>query len=520
MKEVAITAASIAGLLGFAAFYGNNASMHRARRDIILEDDNIFDEEGFDTIFTDMENLTSTTWDQMQADLGVAAQNRIPFEMEDDVGTKANLNRFRTKDVIKLHDQMVEAHEYRMGQLLTQFVDDSNIRMARSDPKGAGHDEHLGFHDTHPTVQRFLDEFNYQESGINLFRNGKVQFWFLFPAAVPLFTERSGHLGKYRNYWDFTLNFKNALPANPQRGSMKLSIGLWARGAVFSPRGANYNRAFPWGRVQRYYLRPRMTTARPYLIPTADSLLQWVGRFGASTPSAGQDCYVMWFHQDIAQDAGNLLIPDQYQKIQELNKACTVLHFAMGVSPYNEASRRYFAQLLPGMQTHLAKDADMTGVFFAEKMEDLNRGGMLRAVFKYITLVENRAGCRCVEDGWAPEPTEPSITLLAPTDGPTGESGVEATDPPAYEGDVGTEPPVIDATGKMFADEGTGAPTMRGILDDAPGSGPKVPEIDSCCGHDPFNGTPYDSELRTCCASGQARPWNADGMDPCMTFGF
>lgn len=519
MKDIAITAASVAGLLGFAALYGHNSVSHRARRDIVLEEVDI--ESPIDeSMFADMDNLTETTWMQMQADMGVPVKDRIPFEMDtDDVTGKATINRFRTKDVIKLHDQFIEAHEFRMGSVLPQFVDDANIKMARTDPEAAAHDYHRGLHDTNPSIQRFLDEFRYMETGVNLFRNGKTQFWFLFPAAVPMFTERSGHLGKFKNYWNFLVAFKDALPRSPQRGTMKLSIGLWARGAVFSPRGANYNAAFPWKRVNRYYIRPRMTTARPYIIPTADSLLQWVGRFGASTPAAGVDCYVFWFHQDVAQDAGNLLIPDQFQKIQELNNACTVLHFMVGVDEYEPAVQRYMAQLLPGLQTHVPKDSDFTGVFYAKNLDDLNRGGMLRAVYKYLTIVENRAGCRCTEEGWVPAPTEPDITLLAPTDGPTGAGGEAAgTDAPDYdESNVGTEPPVIDATGKQFADEGTGAPTMRGILDDAPGGGPKVPEIDSCCGHDIFSGVPYDSELRTCCDNGMARPWNADGMDPCFT---
>ena len=49
---------------------------------------------------------------------------------------------------------------------------------------------------------------------------------------------------------------------------------------------------------------------------------------------------------------------------------------------------------------------------------------------------------------------------------------------------------------------------------------PKVPEIDSCCGHDMFTGIPYDSELRTCCEDGQAQPFREDGNDPCVDVGF
>jgi hypothetical protein len=46
----------------------------------------------------------------------------------------------------------------------------------------------------------------------------------------------------------------------------------------------------------------------------------------------------------------------------------------------------------------------------------------------------------------------------------------------------------------------------------------KVPEIDSCCGHDVFSGIPYDSELRTCCEDGSAASFSESGGDPCMGF--
>lgn len=517
MKEAFITAGSVAALLGFAALYGHNGS-HRARRAIQIDNVEMIDEVSTIDTFDDWDNMTEGNWIQMQLDLGIPQEKVLKMELAEDVQGKASLNRFRAKDVIGLHDQMVDAHAARMGGALSNFVNDAGIQRGRDDPAAADVDHYAGLARTHPKMEAFLSEFNYREDGTNLFRTGKAQVWFLFPAAVPLFTAKSGHLGKYKEYWNMLMTFKNALPKSGVQ--IKLSIGIWARGAVFSPRGATYNSRFPWGRIARYYARPRMTTAQPFIIPTIQSVMQWTGRFGTSSASAGSNCYVMWFHQDFAADAANLLIPDQFQKLRELNEACTVLHTFVGVDEYDANVARYAAMLLPGLQTHTMKDEDFSGVFYAKTMSDLNAGAYLRSVFKYMTIVENRAGCRCADEAYVPPATEPSITLLAPTEGPTGAGSVESTDGPGADYDEGTEPAVLEATGQQTADEGTGAPTMRGLLDDAPGSAPKVPEIDSCCGHDSFTGTPYDSELRTCCENGQARAWNSDGMDPCMTFGF
>ena len=44
----------------------------------------------------------------------------------------------------------------------------------------------------------------------------------------------------------------------------------------------------------------------------------------------------------------------------------------------------------------------------------------------------------------------------------------------------------------------------------------KLPEIDSCCGHNGFTATPFDSELRTCCEDSVVRTWGDEGTDPCV----
>ena len=66
-----------------------------------------------------------------------------------------------------------------------------------------------------------------------------------------------------------------------------------------------------------------------------------------------------------------------------------------------------------------------------------------------------------------------------------------------------------DFIGIFTAMEGlqTEAPTgmdrdlLLGIGEEA--EGPKIPEIDSCCGHDMWTSIPFDSELRTCCSNGK-----------------
>ena len=212
---------------------------------------------------------------------------------------------------------------------MNMFLADTSIKAAEKhaadNVRGARRDEtikyHKGFDDTDPSIQKFLDEFGYKPDGSNLFKEGQFQFWFLLPAAVPLFAEEAmGHVGDYKNYWKFITNFAKAFDFR-KKGGLRLSIGLYHKGAVYSPRGAIYRSGrFPWGRVAAYYARPRATTSMPYLIPTANTLLNWIPRFGASSPSAGQDCFTFWFHQDFAADADQLLFPEQFAKGKVTNQ--------------------------------------------------------------------------------------------------------------------------------------------------------------------------------------------------------
>merc|ERR1712117_835969 len=257
---------------------------------------------------------------------------------------------------------------------------------------------------------------------------------FLLPAAVPLFTEDAmGHVSEYSGYWKFITNFAKAFDFR-KKGGLRLSIGLYHKGAVYSPRGAIYRPGrFPWSRVAAYYARPRATTSMPYVIPTANTLINWLPRFGSSSPSAGQDCFTFWFHQDFAADADQLLFPEQFAKLDEVYSMCSVMHIFVGHDPYDPAVQNYASALMPGYQTRVAKDPDMSGIFYAKNLADLGTSDFKEAVYKYITLVKSRAGCRLTERGKIFKPeidvTEASLGLTYEPAEPTQNPDAMTADP-------------------------------------------------------------------------------------------
>jgi hypothetical protein len=538
MKEAAISAGALIGLLAFAGIYNHQQSSHRARRDLFEEaavEDLI---SGDELSIHDVANMTESDWRDIQMGLGIEEQELIPFEIdEDDVEAKqrrknrnrgnrggTSLNRFKLKDVPKLHAKMVEAHEFRMNTMLANFVSDGGITPAMKQPadqlsdedKAAAHvvngeyQDFSGNDKTHPTISKFLNEFGYSSDGSNLFSEGNAQLWFLVPAAVPLMgADEADHLGDYGNYWNFIESFKPAMDKSQGRGgnNVRVSIGLYHKGAIYSPRGTKYNTRFPWQRISNFYLRPRTTTQMPYIIPTVDSVVAWIPRFGSASASAGDDCYTFWFHQDFAADANQLLLDQSFAKMDQFYQVCTVMHIFVGFDKNSPNSHAYAAALVPGLQAKVAKDPEFSGVFWVDSLKDVSGSELKESIYKYMTIAKSRAGCRCMDDGWTPPPSVVEST---------GFGFVESTGGAAVE-TGGTVAAAVDAVEITYASyEATEAATVRGFIEQEATEAPKIPEIDSCCGHDFFAGTPYDSELRTCCDDGKASAFSDDGSDPCV----
>ena len=292
MKEAAISAGALIGLLAFAGIY-NHQQTNRAKRDLsltqrpsaegLVAEENEFSElEGLDGLH-DIVNMTENDWSEMQAGLGMAQADFLPFTVdEEDVQSKqrrrknkgknkkvqATLNKFKLNDVPALHDQMKATHDFRMQRLLKNFVEDSGIKAAEQTPvEMLSPDEQASAHvvngeypdfngpeKTSPTVQKFLDELGFQDTRI--FNSGQSQVWFLVPAAVPLFGAADTHVSGFANYFNFISHWKNSFDAGA--GRVRISVGLYHKGAVMSPKGAIYRKNFPWARIKTFYSEFRL----------------------------------------------------------------------------------------------------------------------------------------------------------------------------------------------------------------------------------------------------------------------
>lgn len=242
-----------------------------------------------------------------------------------------------------------------------------------------------------------------------------------------------------------------------------------------------------------------MTANQPRLFNTLRSLLTYLPRYGVSSATAGDNCVLFWFFQDVPSDLDDFIVPEQFEMIQELHSLCSVIPVVVGPNAKSDNWKNFVANLVPGLQNKVSKDTDYSGAYFVESFADLLDDKLVAHMNNYQCIIQNRAGCRIVADAWIP-PASDSPTGVDPTEGFRAVIDYEDT---------------TDAPAEEEATTPAGPATTGG-----PATTAKVPEIDSCCGHDPFSSTPFDSELKTCCEDGQVRAYAFEGDDPCASADF
>lgn len=494
---------AVVGLIGV-----NYSSQNRARRDLSTQEAQInddydlevdaFDAPDFvDDWELDLDNSTSL-WKEFNAELGIQLT-------DDDVqvkqgegrrgGKRPNFNKFRESQLAALTGPMAAEFEKRV-ESMSFFNEISGVKMGKRDPSEFGdsmNDEgdYSGYGRTAPAVQNFLSAFNCKADGTSNLKGGKSNVWVVIPEAVPLWSSAGNHVSDWANYWGFLMKFASGWPGAAK--NFRFSLGSYGATAKFTPRGYKYRANTPWNRMQKYYKKPRMSAARPRLFSSIRSTLTYLPRYGVSTPTAGDNCVMIWFFQDVPRDLNDFMVPEEFEMINELHSICTVVPIVVAPNAASDDWKNFMANFMPGLRKNVAKDPDFNGAFHVDSFAGLLDDDFHAHLNNYLCLVENRATCRLFNTAWnEPSYDEPTGD---PTEGFRGlEDDYDSTDAPA---------------GTQVASEETDGTTVEPTTK-------KEPEIDSCCGHDGPNSTPFDSELKTCCEDGSVKSYEYEGDDPCL----
>jgi hypothetical protein len=521
-KQIAgVTGAVGLAVIGFAGVRYQAGGNSRAKRsldvEVELQQDYELEVDGFnepnfvDEWLDESENSTNL-WKQFNEDLGIEIddddvlmkqEGRRGAGKKKNRGKAVNWARLRENAVEGLHDQMVSEFAAREDKL-NFFNSISGVSYGRRDPADFGGEEnnegdYAGYDKTAPIVQQFVDAFGCRADGKNLWRSGsKTSIWTLFPQSVPMFTEAKNHISDWNNYWRFVMKLSTAWPKD--QNDMRFSIGTYGSSAQFTPRGYKYKANTPWSRMQKYYKKPRMAASQPRFFGTLRSTLTYLPRYGISSAAAGDNCVLIWFFQDVPSDVDDFQIPEEFEMVEELHSICTVIPIIVGPNANSDAWKNFVANVLPGTRSKYTKDDDFTGAFYSESLGGLQDDGLMEHINKYMCLVENRATCRMTADAFvAPASDGPTVVATLNFRGLEEDYEGPAADDGGDDGPAGTD-----------AAATTGGPATTA----------KIPEIDSCCGHDGYSATPFDSELRTCCEDGQVRAYEFEGDDPCIASEF
>lgn len=419
-------------------------------------------------------------------------------------GNAFNPAKIKADSIADLAPQMAKAMADR-EQGMETFHQIAGSTFAHGDPSYAGSesDEEYNFPGmsrTAPAVQKFLDEFACSAGDFWSSGNDDISLWFMLPTTIPLFG--ADPVGDYDAYVDFIGNVASkSFPTGAQNKNFKYAVGQYSNWVKFGPQ-KKFKNAADLNAAQNKYKKPLLSAAQPTFFKALKNAQSQIDR-KPSSAAVGDNCVLVWFFHDVPRDLDDFMDPDNIDALNDMHDTCTIIPFFVAPSTVTNKSMwtKLGAQIIPGRQLQYGKDADYDGIFYASSMDDLRNNGQLLEHFNnYLCMLKNRCLCRINNDGYV-FPASPQ----APTTGFTTTEGTAAFREVADDyDDVETTAGTTTEGTTTTAFERTRGPTM------------KTPEIDSCCGHQQYGGTPYDSELKTCCDDAVPRAYLDDGSDPCF----
>lgn len=514
MKELAISAAALAGLLGFAAFLntGNNVQT-RSKRGIIVDDEIMVGEDDQGDLFASVTSLNNMTEAQAQ---------KIWAELTgvDDVSMKVRA-KIPRQQTANYHAQMNTAFDDRttVGVNAVATIPDrngdcnsKNTFTLKDDCDCDDNPEQcINYHSgsaNHPKVDAILNanlgDGARQASGSDVFNKdrGHAAFYYVVPRAIPLSTnDANNHINDYKNYMAGFLKWKAHF-----QNDMTVSYGVWQTGVTAAPKNMKFKGVLPEARMKKFWENPGPLTVQPMMARSMNLFRgQLLGRGNhnsANNVGGGRNCYVLWFHQDVPRDLNAFLSGSaedhgmgggatQY----EASQRCTWAH-AFVLPPRNGRSTADMKNLAGKMGAALmgnnkvAIDEKYNGVFYLSSFADVNHNDFINRVLNYFYVAKTRNLCRLQGDLL---PDQVVADTGADTDLMEGTAAtIEESVADYYDGNA-------NPTQSSNYDYATAAPDNG---EDAP-----TPEvINGCCGAQ-FNAAAYDNTQKRCCSKGA---WGLD----------
>ena len=352
----------------------------------------------------------------------------------------------------------------------------------------------------------------------NAFRARAAKVFLVIPNGVPV-NMPDAYQNKFGNYWRWFKQFNSKyIGIASQGGINRVNMHMWflrqdknLKTIMRVP--AKTSNKFPWRRFDNIMLPNQNTAAQPKLSGTFQALWDMVDSKGMSAdPAQGQDCFTLWFHQYIPADV--LDLSDslfQEETMANLEKACTIIHVWVGaqVLEGDDSTAKviqYVQGLLqPEQLKTTSSDSQLRRYYFISDLDALmsEEGAALAdKIYNDIAIERSRATCLFAE---------------AATDlGAVFEANTERYDEYYSYGEDATTTNSYDLATSAFEaydvtyDADDAVETSAAAYDalETTAGEPGIPDF-KCCGIG-FGAKKYDANVEACCEDGSVAGSEAD----------
>jgi len=542
MKEIAASAAALAGLIAFA-YVSQQPNAARSKRAAITIDET--EEHGgvLENTIESFQNLTNDQAASIMSDL-----------TGEDVSAKQYVKtKMKYNEVTRYHSAMNVAWNRRWQQGL-RFLrnvapihgncEDDRFTKKSSCSDCANEPENCFDYEQTTRADEYLSEagLSGQVSGKDVFSDNDGlgptnAFYYVVPRAIPLNTaDANNHIRDYNNYLNgfYTMRANGHFPNN-----MYLSYVIWQNGAAAAPKNLKYRGQIPAARMNRFWRNPGTLTNQPFLEQSVNKFAETImGRLIHNTPdntASGdvRNCFVLWFHQDMPADIDKFTsggVGHDKRGGSESNhetlSRCIMAHafvlpsfdgFERLTPSMNENVRKIHASI----QGHgnVAISDDFSGRFILNSYAEIISPAFHTRVMKYFAMSKRRRTCQLHGNAWVPpsdddifSPTDASMAGSNPyADGET-EYFVATETPEAQEGYVPLDDNYYNED--LQGESGDYEYADIDLLAAGGDAVDSAPVVDRCCGHSPDALAYASLGTKSCCYE---KALDKYGLSPYLT---
>jgi len=196
----------------------------------------------------------------------------------------------------------------------------------------------------------------------NIFGSDEVgrgaRFVLIIPNGISVGMRADVANDQFRNYWGFFLHLNSKYIGIEKKKNRigRDNIAFWfirqdAEPKAIQKAPVKASSKFPWKRFDNLMTKTQNTAVQPNLKKTFKLLNDNLSGKQKNAKSRGLDCFVLWFHQYLPQDVAELTdVNSQENLVFPMDSSCTIIHFWVGMEAiFDDQHTRVVVDYLQGI---------------------------------------------------------------------------------------------------------------------------------------------------------------------------